>query len=103
MTDHVSSYFVPRSSSRPRHRTAFAQDIASLKAEGYGSRAMYVRKFSAHPTSGPIETDITVPRDWHHHAAVTRRSRADHRATPVDGRPSSLHTCLLVMLHGDSD
>jgi hypothetical protein len=61
MTDHVSSYFVARSSSRPSHRAVFAQDIVSLKAEGYGSRAMYVRECSAQATSGPIEADITVP------------------------------------------
>jgi hypothetical protein len=78
MTDHVSSYFVPRSSSRPRHRAAFAQDIASLKAQGYGGRAMYVRECSAQATSGPIETDITVPprlaSSRGGHAPFTRRS-----------------------------
>ena len=64
---------------------------------------MCVRECSAQATRAQSRPTSLCRRDCHHHAAVTRRSRAVHRASPVDGRPSSLHPCLLVMLHGDSD
>ena len=60
---------------------------------------MCVRECSAQATRAQSRPTSLCRRDCHHHAAVTRRS-----SRIACGRsPSSLHPCLLVMLHGDSD